>query len=173
MAYLVTFWPYYLHFKETESKEYCLKGPVLTDVDVWVPHDSMLDTLLFLIYIYIYIYINVLVGDLLIDKQFEADTPLFSVVYNVDTSAYEGTNDVGKLNKWAYQWKMVFNCNPLKYTQKVTFTKKISKEDHASLFFKKNGILFLMWNKIMLIILWQFFFWTWMDCLRKTLHLKK
>ena len=133
-----------------------------------VRHTSVSD-----IYIYIYIYINVLVGDLLIDKQFEADTPLFSVVYNVDTSAYEGTNDVGKLNKWAYQWKMVFNSNPLKYTQKVTFTKKISKEDHASLFFKKNGILFLMWNKIILIILWQFFFLNMNGLFEKNASFKK
>ena len=149
------------------------QAPVLTDVDVWVPHDSMLDTLLFLIYIYIYIYKRSRWGLINWQAIWSWYAIVFCSLQWVDTSAYEGTNDVGKLNKWAYQWKMVFNSNPLKYTQKVTFTKKISKEDHASLFFKKNGILFLMWNKIMLIILWQFFFWTWMDCLRKTLHLKK
>ena len=45
------------------------------------------------------IYINDLSGDLLNAKQFETDTSLFSVVYNVNASADEVNNDSVKFNK--------------------------------------------------------------------------
>ena len=75
----------------------------MTDADVCVPHGSTFSPLLFLI------YINDLSGDLLNAKQFETDTSLFSVVYDVNTSADEVNNDLVKFNKWAYQGKMSFN----------------------------------------------------------------
>ena len=88
-------------FLRNRKQRVLLKGqaPSLADAHVWIPHGSILDTLLFLI------YINVLAGDLLNDKQFEADTLSFSVVYNVNTSADEVNNDLVGRNKWAYQWK--------------------------------------------------------------------
>ena len=73
----------------------------MTDIDVWVPHGSTFGALLFLI------YINDLSGDLLHAKQFEADTSLFSVVYNLNNSADEVNNDLVKFHKWAYQCKRV------------------------------------------------------------------
>ena len=73
----------------------------MTDIDVWGPHGSTFDALLFLI------YKNDLSGDLLHAKQFEADTSLFSVVYNLNTSADEVNNDLVKFHKWAYNVKWV------------------------------------------------------------------
>ena len=63
----------------------------LAEVDVWVLHGSTFDSLLFLI------YINDLAGYLLNAKQFETDTSLFSLVYNVNTSADEVNNDLSKI----------------------------------------------------------------------------
>ena len=112
----------------------------MADVDVWIPHGSTFGPLLFLT------YINSLAGDLLNAKQHETllfinftnftDTYLlFSVVYYVKSSADEVNNDLVKFNEWTYQVKMSFNPDPIKYTQDVIFTRKISKEDHAPLFF--------------------------------------
>ena len=80
----------------------------MTDIDVWVPHGSTFGALLFLI------YTNDLSGDLLNAKQFEADTSLFFVVCNFNTSADEVNNDLVKFHKWAYQYNMSLNSDPMK-----------------------------------------------------------
>ena len=69
-------------------------------------------------------------------KLFANDTSLFSVVYNVNTSTDEINNGLVTINKWAYQWKIGFNPDPIKQAQEVIFTGKISKEDHPPLIFK-------------------------------------
>ena len=60
------------------------------------------------------IYINDPAGDVLNPKQFETDTSLFSVVYNVNTSADEVNNDLVRSNKCTYQGQMSFNTDPIK-----------------------------------------------------------
>ena len=73
------------------------------------------------------IYIHDLTDDLSNIKLFY--TPLCSLVYNVNTPTDEVNNDLVKINKWAYQFKMSFNPDPIKQSQ-VLYTGKISKKDH-------------------------------------------
>ena len=42
-------------------------------------------------------------------KPFADDTSLFSVVHDVNPSARELNDDLKKINKLAFQWKMSFN----------------------------------------------------------------
>ena len=53
-------------------------------------------------------------------------------------SADEVDNNLAKIRKWVYQWKMSFNPAPVKQAQEVIFTGKISKEDHPSLVFEQQ-----------------------------------
>ena len=83
------------NFWRNRKQRVVLKRQVssLADVDMWVPHGSTFGPVLLLI------YINDLASDLLNAKQFETDTSLFSVVYNVNTSANKVNNDLVKFNK--------------------------------------------------------------------------
>ena len=38
----------------------------------------------------------------------------FFFVYNANTTAKELNNDLVKISRWAYQWKMSFNPDPSK-----------------------------------------------------------
>ena len=89
-----------------------------TNVHTGVPQGSILGSLLFLIYI----------SDLAYDlssniKLFADDTSLFSLVHNVNACAKELNNDLKKINKWAFQWKMNFNPDPSKQAQEVIFSR--------------------------------------------------
>ena len=111
MAYLIPFQTYIFIFFRNRKQRVAHKRQAssLADVDVWYFHSSTFGPLLFLIYIN-----DDLAGELLNSKQFESDTSLFPVVYNVKTSAYEVNNDLVKFNEWAYQGKMSFNSDPIK-----------------------------------------------------------
>ena len=87
------------------------------------------------------IYINDLSDDLSSNpKLFADDTSLFSVVHDKNTSAKELNNDLRKISNWAYQWKMSFNPDPLKHTQEVYFSRKITKTNHPTLIFNDNPV---------------------------------
>ena len=61
------------------------------------------------------IYISDLADDLSsYVKLFADDTSLFSVVHDINASARELNDDLKKINKWAFQWKMSFNPDPSK-----------------------------------------------------------
>ena len=56
------------------------------------------------------IYINDLADDLSSNVKLLADdTSLFTVVHDVNAFARELNDDLKKINKWAFQWKMSFN----------------------------------------------------------------
>ena len=73
-------------------------------------------------------------------KLFADDTSLFSVVHNANTTAKELNNDLVKINRWAYQWKMSFNLDPSKQAQEVLFSRKTKKEYHPPLAFTNNNV---------------------------------
>ena len=104
-----------------------------TNVHAGVPQGSILGPLLFLI------YINDLSKNLKANaKLFADDTSLFSVVYDVNTSARELNDDLQKVNDWAFQWKMSFNLDPNKQDQEVIFSRKSKRSTHPSLVFNNN-----------------------------------
>ena len=79
------------------------------DVSAGVPQDSILGPLLFLA------YITDLADGLSSNAKLFADyTSLFFVVHNAYTTAKELNNDLVKISRWAYQWKMSFNPDPSK-----------------------------------------------------------
>ena len=71
---------------------------------------------------------------------FADGTSLFSVVHNANTAANELNNDLVKINRWAYQWKMSFNPDPSKQAQEVIFSRKTKKEYHPPLAFNNNNV---------------------------------
>ena len=96
------------------------------NVNAGVPQGSILGPLLFLIYIN-----GFAVAD---------DTSLFSVAHNANTTAKELNNDLVKINRWVYQWKMSFNPDSSKQAQEVIFSRKTKKEYNPLLAFNNNNL---------------------------------
>ena len=104
-------------------------------VEAGVPQGLILGPLLFLI------YINDLSENLASNPKLFADnTSLFSVVKNVDASNINLNNDLKKISKWAFQWKMNFNPDPTKQAQELIFSRKVQATNHPPLFFNENVV---------------------------------
>ena len=102
-------------------------------IESGVPQGSVLGPLLFLV------YINDLEKNLKSQVKFYADdTMLYSIVKNPAQSASDLNHDLDLIQKWAFQWKMVFNPDPLKQATEMVFSCKKKKHDHPPIFF--NGI---------------------------------
>ena len=85
-----------------------------TPVYAGVPQGSILGPLFFLI------YINDLSKDISSTvKLFADDTSIFSVVDDVNVSVMQLNNDLLKISKWAYQWKMSYHPDVSKQAQEV------------------------------------------------------
>ena len=70
---------------------------------------------------------------------------LFSVVNNIHTGGTTLSQDLKAINKWAFQWKMLFNPDLSKQAQEVIFSRKIKKLLHPTLLFNNiplNNSLF-------------------------------
>ena len=78
-------------------------------------------------------------------KAYAEDISLFSVVNHENTTAKELNNELGKINRWAYQWKMSFNGDPSKEAQEVIFCRKTKKEYHPHLGFNNNNVSEANW----------------------------
>ena len=101
-----------------------------TPVCAGVPEGSILGPLFFFIYINdLSKYISSTV------KLFANDTSIFSVVDDVHVSVMQLNNDLLKISKWAYQWKMSFNPDVSKQTQEVVFSHKSHKLAHPPVLF--------------------------------------
>ena len=63
---------------------------------------------------------------------------LYSIVKNPTESASDLNHDLDLIQKWAFQWKMEFNPDPLKQATEMIFSCKKKKPDHPPIYF--NGI---------------------------------
>ena len=95
-----------------------------------VPQGSILGPLLFLIYI-IDLEKNIKSNI----KFFAGDTMLFSMVKDPDISAKDFNHDLAVIDKWAHQWKLEFNPDPLK--QATELSCKNNVQNHPQIIF--NG----------------------------------
>ena len=63
------------------------------------------------------------------------------MIHDSNTSALELNSDLGKINRWAFQWKMSFNQDPKKQAQKVIFSRKSKAISHPPLVFNNNNVI--------------------------------
>ena len=70
------------------------------------------------------------------------------VVRDMTSSANVLNNDLLKINYWACQWKMNFNCEPSKQAEEVIFSRKIKKADHPNLIFNNNQVIQAPYNTV-------------------------
>ena len=105
------------------------------NVNAGVPQGSVLGPLFFLI------YINDLPQGLHSDaKLFANDNSLFSVIHDVDALSATLNNDLVKIQKRIYNWKMFFNRDRNKQAQEDIFSRKLKKGFHPNLSFKNQPI---------------------------------
>ena len=95
-----------------------------------VPQGSVLGPLLFLVYIN-----DLLNGIESTCKIFADDTSLFSKVKDETSSDTQLNNDLNKISKWAFQWKMLLNPNPSKKAIEICFSHKREYKNYPSLIF--------------------------------------
>ena len=101
----------------------------------FVPQGTVLGPLLFLM------YINDLRHDISsVCKMFADDTSLFSKVKDCSLSISDLNYDLETINQWAYQWKKLFNPDPNKQATVVSFSRKVSSDDHTKLTFNGNQV---------------------------------
>ena len=55
-------------------------------------------------------------------------------------SAYDLYHDLGKINKWAYQWKMAFNPEPNKQAVEVLFSQNINSPNHPPIYLNGSTV---------------------------------
>ena len=66
---------------------------------------------------------------------------MFSVIHDSNISAVELNSDLGKINRWAFQRKMIFNPDPKKQAQEVIFSPKSKAILHPPLVFNNNNVI--------------------------------
>ena len=99
-----------------------------TPVLVGIPQDSILGSLLFLD------YINDLPNELTSKLKLCADdTSLFSTFKYKNENGDILHNDRLSISKWACNWKMLFNLDPIKPAQNVLFSRKDKVQIHGTI----------------------------------------
>ena len=105
------------------------------NVTAGVPQGSVFGPLLFLI------YINDLPDEITSScKIFADDTSLFSKIENKSYSNFQLNKDLETIIKWAFQWKMLFNPDPVKQAIEVCFSHKWDKVVYPPLQFNNNDV---------------------------------
>ena len=72
--------------------------------------------------------IRLLIGD---------DTSIFSIANNTDASTDEINNDLKRISKWKYQWKMIFDTDFTKQAQEIIFSWKKVTPSNPRIIFNK------------------------------------
>ena len=137
-------------FLKNKKQRVLLNGQISgwSDVKAGVPQGLILGPLLFLL------YINDLSERLSSNaKLFADDTSLFSVIHDSNTSALDLNNDLAKINRWVFQWKMIFKPDPKKQAQDVIFIRKSKATSHPPLVFNNNNVIQAASHKHLGIIL--------------------
>ena len=137
-------------FLKNKKQRVLLNGQISgwSDGKAGVPQGLILGPLLFLL------YINDLSERLSSNaKLFADDTSLFSVIHDSNTSALDLNNDLAKINRWAFQWKMIFKPDPKKQAQDVIFIRKSKATSHPPLVFNNNNVIQAASHKHLGIIL--------------------
>ena len=73
-------------------------------------------------------------------KIFADDTSLFSKVLDVNESTKKLNFDLEKNIKWVFQWKMQFNPDPNKQTNKVIICQKVKVHSYPPFNFSNNNV---------------------------------
>ena len=60
-------------------------------------------------------------------KLFADDTSLFAIVHNINKAKNDLNNDLAKIAKWVFQWKMGFYPDTSKQAQEIFFPPKVYK----------------------------------------------
>ena len=95
---------------------------------VRVPLYPILGPLLFLI------YINDLPNGLKTNaKLFADDTSLFTFIHDKNESSNALSNDISSISKQAFNWKILFNPDPHKPAQEVSFPQKKKISIHPAI----------------------------------------
>ena len=100
-----------------------------------VPQGSVLGPLLFLIYIN-----DLPIGIESTCKIFAEDSLLFSKVKDKTFSDTQLSNDLNKISKWAFQWKMLLNPDPSKQAIEICFSYKCGYKNYPSLMFNDTKV---------------------------------
>ena len=101
-----------------------------------VPQGSILGPLLFLVYIY-----NLPEGLTMSVKLFADDTSLFSVVHYSAASSGFLNDDLLKISRWVYQWRMIFNPDASKQAQEIVFSRKANASNHETVYFSNVPVI--------------------------------
>ena len=108
----------------------------------------MLELLLFLV------YINDLPNGIESTcKIFADDTLLFSKVKDETSSDTQLNNDLNKISKWSFQWKMLFNPDPSKQAIEICFSHRRENKNCPSLTFNGTKVQFTICQKHLGLIL--------------------
>ena len=73
-------------------------------------------------------------------KLFADYTSLFSIVHNKQLPAQNLNENLNKINRYSFQWKMSFNPDPSKQAQEVIFSRKLQKSVYPPLHFNNIAV---------------------------------